>query len=50
MKNFYKIKNLKESPGFLKKINTIEDSIKADNWGRDKVTDILEKNSLSKLI
>ena len=36
MQRFYKTISLNEVPPFLKHISTIEDAIKADQWGREQ--------------
>ena len=36
MQQFYKTISLNEVPSFLKHISTIEDAVKADQWGREQ--------------
>ena len=36
MKQLYKTISLPEVPSFLKQIRTLEDAVKADQWGREQ--------------
>ena len=41
MQQFYKTISLPEVPSFLKHIHTIEDAVKADQWGREQAMEIM---------
>ena len=41
MQQFYKTISLPEVPSFLKHIHTIEDAVKADQWGREQAMKIM---------
>ena len=41
MQQFYKTISLPEVPSFLKCIRTIEDAVKADQWGREQAMKIM---------
>ena len=41
MQQFYKTISLPEVPSFLKSIQTIEDAVKADKWGREQAMKIM---------
>ena len=41
MQQFYKTVLLPEVPTFLKKIQTIEDAVRADKWGREEAIKLM---------